>query len=176
MLTDNVETDEIFDRATIEKTQRRLMQQTCLDLRDAISSKNFALKNGTGQPSKQATITQSGGAISKKRDNKREEKVETAVSKVGGKADNFQFRPHNQELKQFEQMSDNYKTMLNLGFLNQNIVQYNLGRHLNVPQLMSRPGRPVTIPVTYEDMMNVDSWDDSKLVFKKVNMQGFDMF
>ena len=98
------------------------------------------------------------------------------MSKVGGKADNFQFRPHNQELKQFEQMSDNYKTMLNLGFLNQNIVQYNLGRHLNVPQLMSRPGRPVTIPVTYEDMMNVDSWDDSKLVFKKVNMQGFDMF
>ena len=41
---------------------------------------------------------------------------------------------------------------------------------------MSRPGRPVTIPVSYEDMMNVDSWDDSKLVFKKVNMQGFDMF
>ena len=24
--------------------------------------------------------------------------------------------------------------------------------------------------------MNVDAWDDSKLVFKKVNMQGFDMF
>ena len=41
---------------------------------------------------------------------------------------------------------------------------------------MSRPGRPVTIPVTYEDMMNVDAWDDSKLVFKKVNMQGFDIF
>ena len=41
---------------------------------------------------------------------------------------------------------------------------------------MSRPGRPVTIPVTYEDMMNVDAWDDSMLVFKKVNMQGFDMF
>ena len=40
---------------------------------------------------------------------------------------------------------------------------------------MSRPGRPVTIPVTYQDMMNVDAWDDSMLVFKKVNMQGFDM-
>lgn len=66
--------------------------------------------------------------------------------------------------------------MLNLGFLDQNIVHMNLGRHLNVPQLMSRPGRPVTIPVTYDDMMNVDAWDDSKLVFKKVNMQGFDIF
>ena len=41
---------------------------------------------------------------------------------------------------------------------------------------MSRPGRPVTIPVTYEDMMNVEAWDDSKLVFKKVNMQGVDIF
>lgn len=90
--------------------------------------------------------------------------------------DKISFRPYNQELKQFEQLSENYKIMLNLGFLDQNIVHQNLGRHLNVPQLMSRPGRPVTIPVTYEDMMNVDSWDDSKLVFKKVNMQGFDMF
>ena len=25
-------------------------------------------------------------------------------------------------------------------------------------------------------MQNVDKWDDSKLVFKKVNMQGFDAF
>ena len=34
----------------------------------------------------------------------------------------------------------------------------------------------MTIPVSYEDMMNVDAWDDSMLVFKKVNMQGFDLF
>ena len=34
----------------------------------------------------------------------------------------------------------------------------------------------MTIPVTYEDMMNVEAWDDSKLVFKKVNMQGVDIF
>ena len=86
------------------------------------------------------------------------------------------YRAHSLELKQFEQLAENYRTMLNLGFLNQTIVHQNLGRLLNVPQLISRPGRPVTIPVTYEDMMNVDAWDDSMLVFKKVNMQGFDMF
>lgn len=86
------------------------------------------------------------------------------------------YRAYSLELKQFEQLAENYRTMLNLGFLNQTIVHQNLGRLLNVPQLISRPGRPVTIPVTYEDMMNVDTWDDSMLVFKKVNMQGFDMF
>ena len=41
MLTDNQETDEIFDRATIEKTQKRLLQQTCLDLREAINCHNL---------------------------------------------------------------------------------------------------------------------------------------
>ena len=54
------------------------------------------------------------------------------------------------------------------------MLHSNLGRILNVPQVVSRPGRPVTIPLSYEDMLNVEGWDDSKLVFKKVNMQGVD--
>lgn len=31
----------------------------------------------------------------------------------------------------------------------------------------ARPGRPITVPITYEDMMQVDKWDDSKFIFKK---------
>jgi hypothetical protein len=35
----------------------------------------------------------------------------------------------------------------------------------------------VNIPLTYEDMMEVGYvWDESKLVFQKVNMQGADSF
>ena len=80
------------------------------------------------------------------------------------------------DLKALEQVYDNYKTMSNLGFLDQRILSSNLGRILNVPAVVNRPGRPVTIPLSYEDMLNVESWDDSKLVFKKVNMQGMDYF
>ena len=45
----------------------------------------------------------------------------------------FKYRPHNLELRQFEQLVENYRTMLNLGFLNQTIVHQNFGRLLNVP-------------------------------------------
>jgi hypothetical protein len=73
-----------------------------------------------------------------------------------------------------ENIRENYKTLLNLGFLDQRVIHSNTGKILNVPQAVSRPGRPVLIPLTYEDMLTVDEWDDSKLVFKKVNMQGME--
>ncbi len=38
---------------------------------------------------------------------------------------------------------------------------------LNIQQLGARPGRPITVPITYDDMMNVDLWEDSKFIFKK---------
>ena len=62
------------------------------------------------------------------------------------------YRPHNFELKQYEQTSENYKTLMNLGFLQQHVLHANLGKALNVPQMISRPGRPVTVPLTYEEM------------------------
>jgi hypothetical protein len=36
-----------------------------------------------------------------------------------------------------------------------------------VHQTGARPGRPAAMPVTYEDMLNVSKWDDSKLIFKR---------
>lgn len=49
---------------------------------------------------------------------------------------------------------------------------------MNVPQAVARPGRPVNIPLSYEDMMTVDEflWDDSKLIYQKANLQGAEQF
>lgn len=32
------------------------------------------------------------------------------------------------------------------------------------------------IPLTYEDIMTVDKWDESKLIFQKVNLQGAEQY
>ena len=47
MLTDNLETDDIFDRATIEKSQKRLLQQSCLDIREALNAHNLRMNTAT---------------------------------------------------------------------------------------------------------------------------------
>lgn len=40
--------------------------------------------------------------------------------------------------------------------------------------LSKKRGRPKKFDLTYEDMMNVDKWDDSKLVFQNaVNSKNF---
>lgn len=139
MLTDNLETDEIFNRATIEKTARKMPVQTSVDIGEALDVHKM-----------NATLAEKRGKKSLRK--------------------HIEFRPHSMDLKSLEQIYDNYKTMSNLGFLDQRILSSNLGRILNVPAVVNRPGRPVTIPLSYEDMLNVESWDDSKLVFKKVNM------
>ena len=89
MLTDNLETDEIFNRATIEKTQRRMPVQTSLDIAEALDAHNLH------------------ASLAEKRDKKSRAKVK----------ERLKFRPHRLELKQIEQIYDNYKTMSNLGFL-----------------------------------------------------------
>jgi len=137
MLTDNLETDEVFNKATAEKTARRKMLQEVVDLKESAGIHDEA--------------TQS---IKAKR-----------TSKLVLKQQLRAFRPFNQDLQQMEKVRDNYKTMLALGFLEPNVLQSNLGQILNVPQAVSRPGRPVNIPLTYEDMMSVNEWDESKLVF-----------
>lgn len=81
------------------------------------------------------------------------------------------FRPHAFENTATLHLADNYRTMMNLSFLDQSVVTSNVGSRLNIPQAAARPGRPVTIQLTYQDLLNVDNWeDDSKLIFKKVQM------
>jgi hypothetical protein len=59
--------------------------------------------------------------------------------------------------------------MLNLGFLVPSVAHSEAGNILKVPAVVSRPGRPVQVLLTYEDMLNVEDWtDDSKLHFKRV--------
>ena len=77
---------------------------------------------------------------------------------------------------QLDIATSNYKVMQGLGYLDQKLTSSDLGRILNAPQVANRPGRPVVIPLSYEDMQNVDKLDDSKLVFKKVSLQGFDPY
>lgn len=43
------------------------------------------------------------------------------------------FRPHSLELQQMERIRENYKMLLNLGFLENKVLQSNLGQILNVP-------------------------------------------
>lgn len=80
-------------------------------------------------------------------------------------------------MAQFDIASSNYKVMQALGYLDQKVVASDLGRRiLNAPTVANRPGRPVVIPLSYEDMQNADKLDDSKLIFKKVSLQGFDPY
>jgi len=58
--------------------------------------------------------------------------------------------------------------MMGLGFLRQEVLNSDAGRILKVQQTGARPGRPVSMPISYEDMLTVSKWDDSKLIFKKV--------
>lgn len=149
MLTDNQETEEVFNRATAEKTARRRMLQEVVDLKEALATH------------------EDGSSL----DAKRKAKA-AAKDRVGA------FRPHNQDLKQMERIRDNYKTLLGLGFLETKVLQSNIGQILNVPQAVARPGRPINIPLSYEDMMTVDEfmWDDSKLIYQKANLQGAEQF
>jgi hypothetical protein len=62
--------------------------------------------------------------------------------------------------------------MLGMNFLSPQVLQSDVSKILKVQQLGARPGRPITVPITYEDMMNVESWDDSKFIFKKA-IEGF---
>jgi hypothetical protein len=58
--------------------------------------------------------------------------------------------------------------MLNLGFLIPTVSHSEAGQILDVPAAVSRPGRPVQVLLSYEDMLSVRQWqDDSKLNFKK---------
>jgi hypothetical protein len=59
--------------------------------------------------------------------------------------------------------------MMGLGFLKQDVLNSEASRILKVQQTGARPGRPISIPITYEDMLSVSKWDDSKLIFKKVH-------
>lgn len=138
MLTDNPETDDLFNRATQEKTARRKMMQDVIDIKEAATAHDEFTKPST---------------LKAKRENKVASKRQQA------------FRPHDQDLKLMDHVRENYKTMLNLGFLEMPVLQSNVGAALNVPQAVARPGRPVNIPLTYEDIMQVEKWDDSKLVF-----------
>ena len=89
MLTDNLETDEIFNRATVEKTSRKMPSQTSFNITEAIETHNL-----------HKTLTE-------KRDKKSRDKL----------AESVRFRPHSLDLKAIEQIHENYKTMSNLGFL-----------------------------------------------------------
>jgi hypothetical protein len=64
-------------------------------------------------------------------------------------------------------LAENYKMMSGLGFLKPEIAVSDVSKILKIPQTGARPGRPISIPITYEDMMNIKNWDSSKLIFKK---------
>ena len=75
MLTDNKETDDIFNRATMEKTQRRLHEMTTIDVQESLAAHAMLKPQST---------------IAERRENKRMAK------------DMRRYRPHNFELKQYE--------------------------------------------------------------------------
>jgi uncharacterized membrane protein len=94
MLTDNAETDDLFNKASVEKTCRKKMLQDVIDI-------------------KEATVIHSEGTLQTKRESKR-------ICKEFEKMKSF--RPHNLELQEMERIRDNYKTLLNLGFLEPKVL------------------------------------------------------
>ena len=64
--------------------------------------------------------------------------------------------------------------MASLGYLAPEVAVSDVGRLLRVPVVGSRPGRPISMPISYEDMLNLKNWDNSKLVFKKAATDEFD--
>ena len=54
-------------------------------------------------------------------------------SKLAEKQFSKYYRPHNLELKTMENIRENYKTLLNLGFVETKVLTSNVGQTLNVP-------------------------------------------
>ena len=97
----------------------------------------------------------------------KKQKVYEITAKVENDPASTFFRPHDIQPEVVDTLQENYKQLLGLGFLTQGVTSSDVGQILKVQQSGARPGRPVTVPISYEDMLNIDKWDDSKFVFKK---------
>ena len=97
----------------------------------------------------------------------KKQKVYEITSKAEEQPESTCFRPHDIQPEVVDTLQENFKQLLGLGFLTQAVTSSDVGQLLKVQQSGARPGRPVTVPISYEDMLNIDKWDDSKFVFKK---------
>lgn len=92
MVTDNFETDEVFNKALVEKTSKKRSYQG-LNLEESVNNHDKMV----------AKMNQ----VEKKRD------LKALVKK---------FRPFNFDLRQMNSVTENYKTLLGLGFLDQRVL------------------------------------------------------
>ncbi|CDW79536.1 dna binding and zinc-finger domain-containing protein [Stylonychia lemnae] len=162
LLTDNELTERIFNDATSQKTARKRTRQMHYNFKDAQRIHDTKLSG---------------------RDNNFEEDYESAYKRqnTGYEANSrFKHRPHNFESTKMQAIIQNYNLLSQMGFLDQKVMQSEpINKLVNekeevIQSLIKKRGRPKKFDLTYEDMLNVDKWDDSKLVFQTglVGLQG----
>lgn len=185
LLTDNELTNRIFNDATSQKSNRKKTKQVFFNFKEAqnIHDKKVQgqeildLQQSAGNYSELMiegrTLQTGAGKFDEPHfENPYKRLKSFAESNISSALNQFKHRPHSFESTKMQTIISNYNMLSQMGFLDQNVMQSEaINRLVNeqeevIQALIKRRGRPKKFDITYEDMQNVDNWDDSKLVFQ----------
>lgn len=163
LLTNNPYTDIIFNDATALKTQKKRTRQVVLNFRETKYINERQLKKD------QVTSHEDNEVLAgTKRKGSLAEQAFSARQKL---------RPHAFESSQLQTIVSNINLLHQMGFLEADVLANDtvnrvMAENDSAVSNVRKRGRPRKFDLSYEDMMNVDKWDDSKLVFQQGLISG----